>query len=420
VQGGNLVLGNGVKITSSGGNGLLSMLGGVVTIKDGAYLKSTENNVITQSLGTLYISGGTLEATKKGGYALYVKTSYAVTELTGGTFVNNSGGYQYLINVSSGTLSGLLGEGYAYKNGENFIDYPSVTEFSSTSGVGSSIEVAECTHSYGSWKNDGRNHTKTCKFCNDTQTEEHSFYADGSAITDETCSVCDTSRTYGSLTDDMYSISGTSNNDWYSGTVEISALTGYDLYEVSSNEKGVSVANKKDKIVLTDETSGQEVSFYLVGKEDGVFYEVQGGASYTPKTIEFKIDNNAPTGKITLGCKEWSSFTESSGGFTRYKGVLQLGIETTGTPVSSESICYYLTDKEMTEEDLENYNGWTVSGDDSTVRLSSGSYYIYAKLTDDAGHITYISSEGITVDNMAPSITKLTFNTDTLEDTQAE
>jgi hypothetical protein len=417
VTAGCLTFGEGVEMTSSGK--LLSMSGGTVTVEKGAYLKSTGGDVIYQSGGSLYISGGTLEAPSQGYYALYVKNASAVTELTGGTFVNNSG-YQFLINVSSSKLSGLLKEGYAYKNGENFIDYPSVTVFSSTSGVGSSIEVAKCTHSYSDWKSDGRNHTKTCKFCNDTQTEEHSFYADGSAITDETCSVCGTSRTYGSLTDGMYSISGTSNNDWYSGTVEISALTGYDLYEVSSNEKGVSVANKKDKIVLTDETSGQEVSFYLVGKEDGVFYEVQGGASYTPKTIEFKIDNNAPTGKITLGCKEWSSFTESSGGFTRYKGVLQLGIETTGTPVSSESICYYLTDKEMTEEDLENYNGWTVSGDDSTVRLSSGSYYIYAKLTDDAGHITYISSEGITVDNMAPSITKLTFNTDTLEDTQAE
>lgn len=111
-------------------------------------------------------------------------------------------------------------------------------------------------------------------------------------------------------------------------------------------------------------------------------------------------DVTAPTGTITMGEKSWSELA-SSPAFSEFVKNAELTISATDASGIKE-ISYLLSDAALTSEQLAEKTDWTV-GKNVTVSTDS-KFILYAKITDNADNVSYISSVGITVDTTAPVI----------------
>ena len=156
------------------------------------------------------------------------------------------------------------------------------------------------------------------------------------------------------------------------------------------------------------------------GSEDG---DCEGGqASYFKKAVcdecnkaygELLTDKTAPTGEISIGTNKWNSFLNTITFGLFFKDTQSVTVTAADdsynhdgyTDDKAVKVAYYLHsgDTVLTKEDLASKEftiydgGFNINPDNK--------YVIYARLTDHAGNVTYISSEGIVLDATAPVIT---------------
>ena len=225
------------------------------------------------------------------------------------------------------------------------------------------------------------------------------------------------------MTDAMYTITGTKLDgaEYYQSQVIVDPASGYSLWQIDGTNAAVQVTN----ITLSESTpqSGKDVTFFIKDRDSKIYYVLDNG-SYGPKTLNFKIDLTAPTGTIKIGAKIWDSFMNTITFGKYHVDTNQVTITSSDTG-SGKGIIYYLIASE--EKDMDSLkavtDGWNTYLDTSKPVLSVNSnQIIYAKLTDNAGNASYISSNGMIVDTSAPKVTDVAFKTDdaTLKDTQAD
>lgn len=127
---------------------------------------------------------------------------------------------------------------------------------------------------------------------------------------------------------------------------------------------------------------------------------------------ELSADSAAPTGEIAIGTDRWKSFlnTITFGLFFDETQSVQITAEDDSylhagyTDEKSVEIEYYLhsgdsglTIDELNEKELIKYNGsFNISPDNK--------YVVYARLTDHAGNVAWLSSDGVVLDASAPVI----------------
>lgn len=131
------------------------------------------------------------------------------------------------------------------------------------------------------------------------------------------------------------------------------------------------------------------------------------GSGYGP----LAIDGTAPTGEIKVSGNVWSSFQDTADHELFFDGAQQVEITASDDSYShmgftddeSAKIEYYLhtSDIPLAEEELgtrvfTEYDGAFVIEPDSQ-------YVIYARITDHAGNVTYISSDSLVLDGTAPA-----------------
>lgn len=156
------------------------------------------------------------------------------------------------------------------------------------------------------------------------------------------------------------------------------------------------------------------------GCEAALTEECQGGtAGYFKKAVceicgqeygSVRNDTTAPSGEIVLGTENWTGLiTEIS--YSRFVNRLSSVKITASDDSYSQAgytedeavrVGYYLYsgDKALTAADLESVSFTDYSGTLSAT--ADGNYVIYVKLTDHAGNVTYLSSDGIVLDTVAP------------------
>lgn len=108
-------------------------------------------------------------------------------------------------------------------------------------------------------------------------------------------------------------------------------------------------------------------------------------------------DINAPTGEISIGTKKWTEFRDDITFSLFFKDKQTVTITASDNVTTSPTIKYYLSDKKLTESEVnaddiawETYTGaFDITAD--------GKKIIYAKATDDAGKVTIVNSEGIVI-----------------------
>lgn len=169
------------------------------------------------------------------------------------------------------------------------------------------------------------------------------------------------------------------NNDWYISHIKLIPDSGYQI----STDK----TDWKDSIVDYTDQGEQFAGYYLK--------ETATGAVTDKKTAAFKIDTEAPTGKIEIGTNTFSgSLNPVAYGYWFRDNA---SVDITGADSTSDiaSIEY----QKVKADESYNANGTWVTWDTAN-KLSlreSGKYVIYARITDNAGNQTIINSDGVVV-----------------------
>ena len=114
-------------------------------------------------------------------------------------------------------------------------------------------------------------------------------------------------------------------------------------------------------------------------------------------------DITAPIGEIRVGTNKWNTFLNTITFGLFFKDTQSVTITASDYSGEDVTIEYLLSDKELTVDQL---NSATFNAYNNAFSINpDNKYVIYAKLTDHAGNVTYISSEGIVLDATIPVIT---------------
>ena len=182
------------------------------------------------------------------------------------------------------------------------------------------------------------------------------------------------------------------------GTITVSPyFTGGSFTAIASSTYGsasvdVTVEHKYGEWQLTtpptETTKGEETRICSVcGAED-------------KREPDLSADKTPPSGTVTIDEAVWSDFMETPD-FSHYFKSSKAVIAASDDSGIKET-AYYISQEAMTKEQLSALTSWTVGNE---VQLSAdGKAIIYVKITDNAGNVSYISSNGIVIDNTAPVI----------------
>lgn len=183
-------------------------------------------------------------------------------------------------------------------------------------------------------------------------------------------------------------ITGTKGaNDWYTSDVTI----GVADWQVSTDG-----SSWNDSISVTEEGTH---SYTLYFKDSN---------GYITDSInkEIKIDKAAPTGTIQVKESTWDKFLEkiSFGFYTNTKEKITITSEDTGSGIASTE--YLVSDKAYTQiSDMQNLSGWKDYDNSNKPKIKTNrTSYVYARITDNVGNVTYLSSDGILHDDEKPFI----------------
>ena len=180
-----------------------------------------------------------------------------------------------------------------------------------------------------------------------------------------------------------YVLTGTEgNNGYYVSNAVINAADGY---EIISDLSSLKVEN-----ITVSEEKANTAEFWIRRTSDGAITD--------KVTVEVKVDKTAPTGSIVMGEKIWDKFL-SFITFGQYKASSEeVTIEATDNYSGVAKIEYeisekaYASEKELAAAEL----AWKEYSDSSKPTVNTDKkQIIYVRLTDRAGNVRYISSEGI-------------------------
>ena len=153
-------------------------------------------------------------------------------------------------------------------------------------------------------------------------------------------------------------------------------------------------ATEDFKIIISNWECGQQAGVeetYMNAIADQII-EVQGVADITPPAAEIKVKEN-----------KWTSFWNNLtfGLFFKETQDVTITVDDAGSGV--KSIQYYLFDRELERDEVRSITDWIDYN--GTFKIDPNNYYIvYAKVTDNTGNTLYINSDGIVLDNIAPTL----------------
>ena len=140
-------------------------------------------------------------------------------------------------------------------------------------------------------------------------------------------------------------------------------------------------------------------------------YTIKNIQKDTNITVEGVADITAPDTEITVSNKTWKSILNkiTFGLFFKETQKAEITATDEGSGVNKY---YYYVDKSGSEESLTKKQLQSVDWKEGTsVTFSEDSnYVIYAKVTDKAGNIKYVSTDGIVIDTIAPQVSGVESN----------
>lgn len=175
--------------------------------------------------------------------------------------------------------------------------------------------------------------------------------------------------------------------DWNSSDLTITPSNGYNLISADGVSWGPS-------ITLSSEALNGSVTFKL-RKEDmshpeNMFFVDANAVQTESTTIYYNLDNTNPTGTITIHENAFAGFINTITFGKFYKDIINVSIVGADAASGIDTIEY----QKLASESAYNVNG-TWSAYTGSFNVSPNEkFVIYAKITDHAGNITIINSNG--------------------------
>ena len=198
--------------------------------------------------------------------------------------------------------------------------------------------------------------------------------------------------------DTEYAVSAPNANGWLNADFVITANGGYELS-------------------LTNTADGQwsnTLASAVEGADCGVTFFVRNtntGAISLAKTESYKLDKNTEatgtTGKVYFDERNgWEEFLHTISFGLIFKDEVTVIAEATDALSGVEIIEYVSSDKALTLDEVIALADWTVMPEDGVaVTLEDTKQFVYyVRIKDNAGNITYFSTNGAEYDATAPAI----------------
>ncbi len=137
----------------------------------------------------------------------------------------------------------------------------------------------------------------------------------------------------------------------------------------------------------------------------GDFTEIstQGLKEDTVITVEGIADITAPVGEISVKESKWSSFWNNLTFGLFFNETQDVTVTAADSGSGVKSVEYYLSAGELQSDELSLVTEWQPY--EGAFKIDPNNcYVIYARITDNAGNAIYINSDGITLDNIAPTL----------------
>ncbi|MCD8045942.1 MAG: cadherin-like beta sandwich domain-containing protein [Clostridiales bacterium] len=196
-----------------------------------------------------------------------------------------------------------------------------------------------------------------------------------------------------------YTVTAANANGWLNTDFTVTAADGYELSLTNTAE-----GDWTDTLTETDETGSGSITFYVRNT-------ITGAISLETTEI-YKIDKTVPTGTVSIGDgTTWDKFLETISFGLYYNSGQSVKASAGDTLSGMDQIAYVESETALTLSALKALaeDDWTAvgtaAGGSVTVPLSDGKQFVYyIRLTDKAGNVTYLSTDGATYDTSAPVI----------------
>ncbi len=194
-------------------------------------------------------------------------------------------------------------------------------------------------------------------------------------------------------------------NDWTPAeyTVNGSGWMNKDFVITANDGYKISLTNTadgewKDALTCSAETADGSVSFYLKDETDG--------AISLGKTVSYKLDTTAPTGVVEfVERSSWEEFVHTITFGLFYKDEVTVKITGADNLSGVAKIEYYASGEAMSLAAVESITDWTEYNGEFGVALEDTKQFVYfVRITDNAGNVTLLSTDGAEYDTTAPVI----------------
>lgn len=153
-------------------------------------------------------------------------------------------------------------------------------------------------------------------------------------------------------------------------------------------------ATEDFKIIISNWECGQQAGVeetYMNAIADQII-EVRGVADITSPAAEIKVKEN-----------KWTSFWNNLTFGLFFKETQDVTITADDAGSGVKNIQYYLSDRELERDELRSITDWIDYNGTFKIDLNNR-YVVYAKVTDNTANTLYINSDGIVLDNIAPTL----------------
>ena len=190
-----------------------------------------------------------------------------------------------------------------------------------------------------------------------------------------------------------YVVSTPNANGWLNDEFTIIPAEGYVISTTNTADGGW-----EDKLTYTAESDNGSVTFYLKNTTNGTIS--------LGKTVTYKIDKTPATGKVEFVDRTgWEEFLNTISFGLFYKDEVTVKITANDTLSGIANIEYYEADEVLTLDEVKAIKNWTTYNDSFGVSVEDTKKFVYfVRITDNAGNVTYLSTDGAEYDTTAPVI----------------
>ena len=198
--------------------------------------------------------------------------------------------------------------------------------------------------------------------------------------------------------DTEYTASIPNAKGWLKEDLTVTAKDGYELSLTNTAD-----GTWENTLIGAVESADSSLKFYVRNKSTGAISE--------QVTVAYKLDKNTETtgttGKVEfVGRSSWQTFVNHITFGLFYKDEVTVKAEADDGLSGVASIEYAVSDKAMSLEEVMASTDWTAMPKDGVgVTVEDEKTFVYfIRITDKAGNMTYISTDGAEYDTTCPAI----------------